>query len=101
MLKCKACDGAGFVDRGPDTDVCLDCQPDLSAIKAVLGASDDEGLTVEDKEFRRQFTLLVRRYEELVKALEPADWQTPLSRARELHDNLVVTRQVKEIVSRS
>jgi hypothetical protein len=101
MLKCKECGGAGFVDRGVDSCECTDCQPDLLAIKSVIAASDDEGLTAEDKEYRRQFKLLLKRYEELVKVLEPADWQTPLSRAQELRDNLVVTMQIKKLVSHS
>lgn len=101
MLKCKACNGAGFVDRGPDTDVCLECQPNLMAINDLIAATDEEALTVDDKEYVRQLKLLLKRYEELVKVLEPAEWQTPLSRAQELKDNLVVTMQVKELVSRS
>ena len=100
-MKCSECDGNGYVDRGPDTDECLACQPDLMAIRSVVAASSDAGLTVDNKEYRRQFKLLLKRYEEVVEAMSPAQWQTPLSRALELRDNLVITGQIKELVSRS
>ncbi len=107
MPKCKTCNGASTYafacyEGGPvERKMCGDCQPDLAAIKSVIAASDEAGPTTDDKSCRHQLVLLLARYEELVFVLQPADWQTPKSRAQELADNLVVIGQIKTLVSHS
>lgn len=101
MSTCKTCANTRTVDHGLDVGLCRDCQPDLAMIRAVIAETDPESLTAEEKMYRDEFVTLADRWEELVKALEPADWQTPLQRVHELRDNLVITGQMKELLSRS
>lgn len=101
MATCKTCANTRTVDHGLDVRMCKDCQPDLAMIRAVIAETDPDSLTAEEKMYRDEFVTLANRWEELVAALEPADWQTPLQRAQELRDNLVITGQIKAIVSRS
>lgn len=107
MPTCKECAGTGKVCQGLDEAACTKCPPDLAAIRSLVvdwKAADDliHNLGFDasaEREKTRNVELLLDRYEELVAALEPAEWQTPLQRANELKDNLVITRQIKILVT--
>lgn len=101
MPKCKECGGAGVKCQGIDEKKCLECPPDLAFIAERLITTGFGVSGVLDVAFHRNVELLLLRYQELIHALEPAEWQTPVERAKELRDNLVITMQIKEIVSRS
>lgn len=101
MATCKTCANTRTVDHGLDVGMCRDCQPDVAAIRDLLDHFPFGDATREELNYHTQLTVLVDRWEELVRALKPADWQTPLQRAQELRDNLMVTGHIKELVSRS
>lgn len=95
------CKNTRTVDHGLDVGMCRDCQPDVVFIRDLLAHFPFDDATKGELAYHAELTLIVDRWEELVRAIKPADWQTPLQRAQELRDNLVVTGQIKELVSRS
>jgi hypothetical protein len=100
MPACRTCHGSGFLDQGLDETRCLKCEPDMDKIREVIVASDPLGLSASDLDYRHQFELLALRYAELVAALQPAEWQTPLQRAHELNDNITAAvGQIKQLAA--